>query len=542
MSRFNKRPSGLTVPSAITTSPVASGYTGNMGAGFERDTKSELFLLAVTNMVGQDTHYEGGMARDQRYTSLIHKVAEEDPAWLARFLPWLRNTANMRTASMIGALEFAKARQGMPALKDAPTQTGLVRHAIASVLIRADEPGEALAYWITTHGRRIPKPVKRGIADAAARLYNERNTLKYDTESKAFRFGDVLELCHVAPEAFYQKELFKHLIDRRHGRGELPENLAMINENHIVRDAVAQGNTHHLLNSDLLRAAGMTWEDALSLAGNKVSKKDLWEALLPTMGLMALVRNLRNFDQAGVSNQVAQLVMNKLASPEDVKASRMLPMRMLTAYNNAPSLRWAYPLELALDLSLANVPRLDRDNLILIDTSGSMRNRLSGRSELARWDAAALFGLALAKRAERATVVSYGSRASVFNASPSVSLLRSYEQFRQTHLMGGNTPTDQTLRTYFREGFKRVIVITDEQADPYSQGFLPRQSVLGGTGEPVGAWLPDNVLFVTFNVAGYQMGHGPSGSGNRVTIGGLSDAAFQLLPMLDRRAAGGWPF
>ncbi|MGW7465173.1 alpha/beta fold hydrolase [Streptomyces xantholiticus] len=46
---------------------------------------------------------------------------------------------------------------------------------IATVLQRADEPGELLGYWTARYGRRIPKPVKRGIADAVQRLYDERS-------------------------------------------------------------------------------------------------------------------------------------------------------------------------------------------------------------------------------------------------------------------------------------------------------------------------------------------------------------------------------
>lgn len=278
----------------------------------------------------------------------------------------------------------------------------------------------------------------------------------------------------------------------------------------------------------------MTWEDALSLAGDNVPKKALWEALIPNMNLMALVRNLRNFDQAGVSDEVARLVMDKLESAADVKGSRILPFRFLSAYNNMSSLRWGYPLEKALDLSLANVPRLPDDTLILIDTSGSMRNTLSGRSELVRWDAAALFGLALARRAERAAVVSYGSRSSVFPLTAGSSLLLDYQAFRRSHLMGGATPTEATLRQYWNPRFRRVVIITDEQADRFG-------GTLGGM-HAVGSTLPADVLLVTFNVAGYRMGHGPSGTKNRVTIGGLSDAAFQLMPMLELRATGGWPF
>jgi hypothetical protein len=99
----------------------------------------------------------------------------------------------MRSASLTGGLEAALA------LRDAGLPGG--RQIVDSVLQRADEPGEAPAYWTATHGRALPKPVRRGIADAAARLYNERSLLKYDTASHAFRFGDVLDLTHPSPGA-----------------------------------------------------------------------------------------------------------------------------------------------------------------------------------------------------------------------------------------------------------------------------------------------------------------------------------------------------
>lgn len=99
---------------------------------------------------------------------------------------------------------------------------------MASVLQRADEPGEALAYWTSTYGRAIPKPVKRGVADAVQRLYTERSLLKYDTGARGFRFGDVIDLVHPAPAADkpWQGDLFEHALDRRHGRDEpIPDRL-----------------------------------------------------------------------------------------------------------------------------------------------------------------------------------------------------------------------------------------------------------------------------------------------------------------------------
>ncbi|MFF3151789.1 hypothetical protein [Streptomyces sp. NPDC057910] len=78
MSRFNTRTAR---PAA--SSPVAT--TGERAATFEgaeghlRDSKSELFLLAVSNFVGTETFYEKGGARDDRYTQLIRKLAIDDP-------------------------------------------------------------------------------------------------------------------------------------------------------------------------------------------------------------------------------------------------------------------------------------------------------------------------------------------------------------------------------------------------------------------------------------------------------------------------------
>ncbi len=78
------------------------------------------------------------------------------------------------------------------------------------------------------------------------------------------------------------------------------------------------------------------------------------------MGYMALLRNLRNFDEAGVSDAVAGRVAERLADPAQVAKSRQLPMRFLSAYRAAPSLRWAWALEQAIAHALANVPRAGR--------------------------------------------------------------------------------------------------------------------------------------------------------------------------------------
>jgi hypothetical protein len=374
MAKFNKSAARAAVFSPVQTERVPSGVTFEGGPGFSRDAKSELFLLAVANMVGEPTFYEPADGRDSRYITLVHEVAVADADWTTRFLAWLRNGAHMRSASLVGGLEAARA------LTAAGIPGG--RQIVASVLQRADEPGEALAYWTGAYGRKVPKAVKRGIADAALRLYNERAVLKWDTASKGFRFGDVLNLVHPETKTEWQSRLFEYVLDRRYGRDDLGRNvlepslLPMIAANARLRvDAADAADV--LLDPDRLKAAGFTWEDALSLAGNRVPKAKLWEALTPSMGYMALLRNLRNFDEAGVSDAVATTVAAKLADPAEVAKSRQLPMRFLSAYRAAPSLRWSWPLESALDASLTSIPELPGRTLVLVDTSGSMNSRFS---------------------------------------------------------------------------------------------------------------------------------------------------------------------
>ncbi|MEI5032364.1 TROVE domain-containing protein [Streptomyces sp. S1A(2023)] len=534
MSRFNQRGARPAASSPVTTTGErTTNHQG--GTGYLRDSKSELFLLAVSNFVGTDTFYEQGGQRDDRYTQLIRQTAVIDPDWCTNFLRWLRSDANMRTASLVGAAEFTKAR----------LEAGVVGHSrqvIDAVLQRADEPGEFLGYWTSKYGRKLPKPVKRGVADAVQRLYSERSLLKYDTDSKGYRFGDVLNLVHPspAPDKHWQGDLFAYSLDRRHKRGTVPDpdSLPTLARNLAFPEFFAQ-DPGILLDSAEIQRAGITWEAALSMAGSKVDKAKLWEALIPSMGYMALLRNLRNFDEAGVSDEVADTVARLLADPEQVAKSRQLPMRFYSAFNAAPSLRWGHALDKALTASLANIPQLGGRTLILVDTSSSMDAPFSQDGTLMRWDAAALFGIALGARCAHADVASFssaryymsdqpGAKTKAFPLTRGGSLLGDVRKWKEGGwFLGGGTDTAAALRQEFK-GHDRVVIVTDEQA--------------GHDGREVTEAIPASTPMYTWNLAGYQAGHAPSGSGQRHTFGGLTDQAFRMIPLLESGRDATWPW
>lgn len=541
MSKFNTAGVRPAVHSPISSETTPSTRTFEGGSGYVRDLHSELYLLAVANMVGENTFYEKAGSRDARYEQLVQAAALDDPKWTLEFLRWLRLGANMRSAAVVGAAHFVKARLDLADDKPDDNAKNTSRLVIDAVLQRADEPGEFLAYWQATFGgKKFPYVVMKGIGDAVNRLYTERALLKYDSPERGWRFGDVIDICHPKPrvdtdglepdererQLARKTALFRHALDRRHGRGqEIPPILTVLTKRAELM-AAAPATRRALLDPATLRSAGMTWE---AVSGWLQGPMDAaaWEAIIPSMGVMALARNLRNFDQAGVSNAVAEQVAAKLADPEEVRASRQFPFRFLSAYKAAPSLRWAWPLEQALNHSLSNVPELRGRTLVLVDRSGSMfYDRVSAKSDLTRAEAAAVFGTALAMRSEQADLVQYDDRSAAVPFVKGESLL---PIVKDRFAGGGGTATWAAVRNHYR-GHDRVVIVTDEQShDSYGREYHP------------GGFSKDVPIYI-WNLAGYRVGTMPSGSGNNHVFGGLTDAAFRMIPLLESGRDGSWPW
>jgi hypothetical protein len=156
-----------------------------------------------------------------------------------------------------------------------------------------------------------------------------------------------------------------------------------------------------------------------------------------------------------------------------------------------------------------------------------MQTPFSGKGEISYSEAAGLFGAAVALRAESADLYKYGSGHKAVKFTAATPLLQLARQFKSD--MGG-TETFQTLDSTYK-GHDRVIILTDEQAFGYSPWY--------GSRKP--AQTIEKPIY-TFNLAGYKQGHLPSGEGNRYTFGGLTDAGFKTIDLLEKGQNENWPF
>jgi len=522
MSKFNKihRHPAMTAASPVTTSPVADTRTFNGAAAFTRDARSQLYLLGLSNMVAENTFYESADDRDQRFNALVAEVAVTDPQWLAGYLPWLRTVANMRTAPLTGAVEALRA---MLAAK-VPGGMGI----LASVLRRPDAPGEAIAYHYARHGRALPRPLKKAVALAATRMYTERMAVRYDTARHAVRFGDVIELCHPTPRDILQARLFRACLDRAHRRAD-PRlgGLATLAADTALRIVAAQDPTV-LLDTDRLRAAGWVFQDVLPYVGDgsKVSKRQLWEAVIPVMGWEALLKNLAGFDREGVSDETAAAVAARIADPAQVARAQVLPYQMLAAFEAVPSVRWHSALENALVASLSNIPALPGRTLVLIDTSSSMSGqRWSKRSTMTAAKAAAVFGIATAHRQAHADVYGFASGVFGHRLPRGGSFITDVAAFvARTGEVGHGTDITGALRQTYA-GHDRVFVFTDGQSTTAHDAQL----------------VAPHVPFYVFDLGGLAPAYAPSG-GNVHTLGGLSDSTFTMINVLERGRSVTWPW
>jgi TROVE domain-containing protein len=366
-------------------------------------------------LLWESQFYEDGLEIAGRIAALVPKVKPEAVASLAAEA---RTAMKLRHAPLLLVREMARQKE----------HRALVSHTLAQVIQRADELAEFLAIYWKDGKSPLSAQVKKGLAQAFGK-FDEYQLAKYD-RSGPVRLRDVLFLCHAKPRDTEQSALWKRLIE---GQLESPD----------------------------------TWEVALSSVGASVAeKREVWERLLHErkLGALALLRNLRNMKQAGVTEA---LVIRAL---ESMETSRVLPFRFLAAARHAP--QWEEPLERAMFSSLAGQLKLPGRTALLVDVSGSMNYVLSRQSEMLRTDAA--YGLAILLReiCERALVYSFSDELAAVTPRRGFAL-RDAIDASQSH---SGTYLGKALAE-IREPYDRIIVITDEQSHdrvpgPRGRGYV----------------------------------------------------------------------
>ena len=517
MSKFSHKYIRIRPTAPVTTSGGRT-LTHERGIGYEPDLESELFLMAATYMATEPTFYQTAEAREDRFVDLVHRVTASNPEFVARLAPYLRKELKIRSASIMLAAEYVAAGG----------EGG--RAVINSVLQRGDEPAEMVGYWHSRYGRSMKMAVKRGVADGATRLYNERSALRYDGLGRGIRMADVIELTHPKPRDATQSALFGWLLDHRHHNDAVadPHVLPMLAAAKSKASIPVEERREALRSegSGALAKAGTSWE---RLAGWLPGGMDAeaWESVIPTMGAMALIRNLRNFDEQGVSRAAVEAVLARITDADEVAKARLFPYQVWAAYKAAPSDYWKRALGTTLDLTTENVPALDR-TLVVIDMSGSMQAPVSARSRMSRVEVGAVMAaVTAASRSAQADTVIFGqSNKAVRFRKGSSTLARVDQIVKMLGHVGHATNGHTAIRDHFDpRKHDRVVMFTDDQMADAGRVDISHVPVI-----------------YTVDLAGYRPRSTPAGQRGRYTLAGFSDATFSLMQTLEAGSNANWPF
>lgn len=369
---------------------------------------------AVTNcLLFEQTFYEGAGSIASRIAVLS---AECPPEFVAALAIRTRQDLGLRHVSLWLARCLAKNTRGK-----------IVAETIDAVIQRADELAEFLTlYW--RDGRTpLSAQVKKGLA-RAFRKFNAYSLAKYNRDD-AIKLRDVLFLVHAKPKDAEQEATWKALVG-----GTLPP--------------------------------PDTWEVALSTG---TDKRETWERLLREgkLGALALLRNLRNMDSVGVDRS---LVMSALVG---MKPKGVLPFQFVSAARYAP--QFIRGIEKAMLAALSGIDGLPGRTALVIDVSGSMDYRLSGRGEMVRLDAASALAILLSE----------GGDLRVWTFSQALVEIPAYRGFALVDAVSKSQPhrgtylagAIDTLSGAMKD-FDRMIVVTDEQSHdglapcPVERGYL----------------------------------------------------------------------
>jgi hypothetical protein len=377
------------------------------------NSEMQLRRSVMACMLWEDEFYEDGQSIAKRISDTIAQVSPEKVAAIA---VEAREKMKLRHIPLLIVREMARLA----------THRNLVADTLCRVIQRPDELTEFVAIYFKEKRQTLSAQVKRGLS-AAFQKFDAYALAKYNRDG-AIKLRDVLFMCHAKPKDEAQAEVFKQLVNKT-------------------------------------LAAPDTWEVALSAGADK---KETWIRLLSEgkLGALALLRNLRNMQSAGVDMQDIRNALTKL------KVERVLPFRFIAAARFAPTLE--PELESSMFKCVDGKSKMNGTTLLMVDVSGSMDQPISSKSDLRRIDAACGLAILLREVCQNVSIVTFSNGVVQVPSRRGFALRDAIVQ-SQAH---SGTYLGQAVKICMEKiQHDRLIVISDEQSadavpDPKGKAFM----------------------------------------------------------------------
>ena len=475
------------------------------GAEAYRMTPEQELYTAVVTSALEEMYYEGKTERVDRIAALVGKVS---PEFVAKLAVYARTQMNLRSIPLVLLTLLARIHSG----------DDLVRKAVAGTVQRADEIAELLMcyQWLNpAEGVKKLGKLSRGIQNGLKESFNrfdEYQFAKYDRDGQAVTLKDALFLVHPKAKDEAQQALFDKIVA---GTLETP----------------------------------YTWETELSALGQqafetpearKAAVRAKWEELIGSrkVGYMATLRNLRNILEAGVSPDHIAQVCAYLSDPSQVKRSKQLPFRFLSAYIETSRVKSTQTasvmtaLEQAVVASAENIAGFGPEIRVLLacDVSGSMQCPASRNSSVQLYDIGLMLAMLLQNRCASVMSGMFGDTWKVVGL-PRMGILSNVLELRRREGEVGYSTNGYKVIDYLIQNdvaMDKVMIFTDCQMWDSRRG----DGHIRKSWEKYRRMYPGAKLYL-FDLGGYGQAPLRLEEDGVALIGGWSDKVFDVLEAVE---------
>lgn len=263
----------------------------------------------------------------------------------------------------------------------------------------------------------------RGLRTGVSKFYNNKTAdelamqlVKY-RQRNGWTHKDVLRLSHAKAQTLNHNELFNYAVDK----GLSVNNLVIAFE---TAQTLKHDNSNDIQEAiRLITEFRLPWE---ALPTQMLNVPQIWEALIPNLGLTALIRNLGKMSSIGVLNSNlnnnTKLVVSRLSDENLIRKSRIHPLNVLNSLKTYESghglkgsLTWTpvssvcSALEKMFYTSFANVESTGQNIYIGLDVSGSMGGATINNTNITAREASAAMCMLQIKKEPFVEVVAFSN-------------------------------------------------------------------------------------------------------------------------------------
>jgi hypothetical protein len=503
---------------AVTSQRLAEETTTNYegAVAFKLTDHQQLIEQVLGAFWNENLFYTKGKDQTDSIVGLIKSVATVDPKFPLQLAAYARNVLYMRTTPQVLLVEASRIAACKP----------FVVEYTPKIVKRADELAEVVAYYSAHYGTDPKKPgkthvnfpnsLKKGLAKAFTN-FDEYQLNKYDSSKSSVTLGQVAQLVHPPIGKALYEYLTKGVVDPE----AMPKTAAL--KALLAKDKIDDEAL------ELIAKSGITWESMISKFG---STKETWELVAPNMGYMALLRNLRNFEQKGVD---LDPILKRIADENEVKRSKQLPFRFYSAYREVTEQKIQRAIAQALEKSISNV-RLDGRTAVMVDLSASMNSPLSAHSKVSYRDIACVLGAVVVKKSSNSIAIGFGDSAKTARINPDDTMMTNMEKIQNLNV-GHSTNAYLAFDELGSKEVDRVILISDMQCYTTNWGWgLSSDSTVKDRWARYVKMYPNAKLY-SLDVSAYGTAQTPSDAKNTVLLNGWSDKIIDLINVYDKRDA-----